>query len=105
MNGRSKACFWRSRKLYFWSSADAVKYLCLLSLKRHIIIIMPSRKDDVSEDPPTINPYEVLGLSEKASPDDVKSAYRKQALKHHPGMILAVISFIAITALIILCHT
>lgn len=27
---------------------------------------------------------EVLGLSVGASPDDVKTAYRKAALKHHP---------------------
>lgn len=35
--------------------------------------------------PPTINPYEVLGLEREATADDVKKAYRKMALKHHPG--------------------
>ncbi|PGH08522.1 hypothetical protein AJ80_07842 [Polytolypa hystricis UAMH7299] len=46
---------------------------------------MPARDQDISEDPPaSINPYEVLGISEKATADEVKSAYRKQALKHHP---------------------
>ncbi|KAJ4408338.1 hypothetical protein N0V91_003342 [Didymella pomorum] len=34
--------------------------------------------------PPTINPYEVLGLEREATADDVKKAYRKMALKHHP---------------------
>ncbi|KAF2621636.1 DnaJ-domain-containing protein [Macroventuria anomochaeta] len=34
--------------------------------------------------PPTIDPYEVLGLEHEATADDVKKAYRKMALKHHP---------------------
>ncbi|KAI8935165.1 hypothetical protein NX059_007758 [Plenodomus lindquistii] len=36
------------------------------------------------EGPPTIDPYEVLGLEQEATADDVKKAYRKLALKHHP---------------------
>jgi len=35
--------------------------------------------------PPAIDPYEVLGLEIEATADDVKKAYRKLALKHHPG--------------------
>jgi len=35
--------------------------------------------------PPTVNPYEVLDLEHEATADDVKKAYRKMALKHHPG--------------------
>ena len=31
-----------------------------------------------------IDYYEVLGLSRSASEQEVKSAYRKMALKHHP---------------------
>ncbi|ERF68395.1 hypothetical protein EPUS_03713 [Endocarpon pusillum Z07020] len=38
----------------------------------------------IDDSPPPINPYEVLGLDVQASADQVKSAYRKQALKHHP---------------------
>lgn len=37
------------------------------------------------EGPPTIDPYEVLGLEPQATADDVKKAYRKMALKCHPG--------------------
>lgn len=37
--------------------------------------------------PPTINPYEVLGLEREATADEVKKAYRKMALKHHPGKL------------------
>ncbi len=40
----------------------------------------------IDDSPPSINPYEVLGLDTQASADQVKSAYRKQALKHHPGI-------------------
>lgn len=41
---------------------------------------------DEQDGPPSINPYEVLGLEPEATADDVKKAYRKLALKHHPGM-------------------
>jgi DnaJ family protein C protein 9 len=42
--------------------------------------------DDITEgEPPTIDPYEILGLERTATADQVKSAYRKAALKHHPG--------------------
>jgi DnaJ family protein C protein 9 len=45
----------------------------------------PKEEDLVENEPPSINPYEVLGLEKTASQDEVKSAYRKAALKHHPG--------------------
>jgi len=43
--------------------------------------------NDIGEEdgPPTIDPYEVLGLETDATADDVKKAYRKLALKCHPG--------------------
>jgi len=37
------------------------------------------------DDAPSINPYEVLGIEKTATADEVKSAYRKAALKNHPG--------------------
>lgn len=35
--------------------------------------------------PPQIEPYTVLGIDKTASEDEVKKAYRKKALLHHPG--------------------
>jgi DnaJ family protein C protein 9 len=47
-----------------------------------------SAYDDISEgEPPLIDPYEVLGLERTASPDQIKSAYRKAALKTHPDKV------------------
>ena len=42
---------------------------------------------DINEEdgPPTIDPYDVLGLETEATADDVKKAYHKLALKCHPG--------------------
>jgi DnaJ family protein C protein 9 len=46
-------------------------------------------EDDIGEEegPPSIDPYEELGLETEATADDVKKAYRKLALIHHPGML------------------
>ncbi|ODA82391.1 hypothetical protein RJ55_00898 [Drechmeria coniospora] len=43
--------------------------------------------DAVDNEPPAIEPYEVLGLDRDASPDQIKSAYRKAALKNHPDKV------------------
>ncbi|KAB2570914.1 uncharacterized protein LTHEOB_11279 [Lasiodiplodia theobromae] len=42
-------------------------------------------EDLIDEEPPkSIDPYDVLGVAKDATPDHIKSAYRKAALKHHP---------------------
>ena len=46
----------------------------------------PHEEDLIADEPPSINPYEVLGIEKTATSDEVKSAYRKAALKYHPGM-------------------
>lgn len=43
--------------------------------------------DPVEGEPPTIDPYETLAVPRDATPDQIKSAYRKAALKNHPGMV------------------
>ena len=41
---------------------------------------------DIPGDPPkAVNPYKALGISKTATPKDIKSTYKKLALKHHPG--------------------
>ncbi|KAM7199452.1 hypothetical protein V8F33_004479 [Rhypophila sp. PSN 637] len=44
-------------------------------------------EDLVSSVPPQIDPYSVLSLERTATPEAIKSAYRKAALKHHPDKV------------------
>lgn len=50
------------------------------------VLIMPSKVEDLATEPPkSIDPYEVLSISNDATEDQIKKAYRKAALKNHPG--------------------
>lgn len=46
----------------------------------------PDHEEDISIDeaPTAIDPYAVLSVPQDATPDQIKTAYRKAALKHHP---------------------
>ena len=48
----------------------------------------PIEDDDLDVgEPPVLDPYETLGLERSATGDQVKSAYRKAALRNHPGTL------------------
>ncbi|KAH0544532.1 hypothetical protein FGG08_001304 [Glutinoglossum americanum] len=46
-----------------------------------------SSEDIIDEPPSSINPYEVLGVEKDATESEIKSAYRKRALKNHPDKV------------------
>ncbi|KAJ0167682.1 DnaJ -like protein subfamily C member 9 [Colletotrichum tanaceti] len=48
---------------------------------------MSSPDDSIEGAPPVIEPYEILGLEREATADQIKSAYRKAALKNHPDKV------------------
>lgn len=43
--------------------------------------------DLLDNEPPVIEPYTVLGIAKTATAEEIKSAYRKAALRHHPGIL------------------
>lgn len=42
------------------------------------------QEETLTQPPAEIDPYQILSLDKTATPDQVKSAYRKAALKYHP---------------------
>ena len=46
---------------------------------------MPRHHDLTDDEPPVIDPYEVLELERGADANQIKTAYRKAALRNHPG--------------------
>ncbi|KAG8671634.1 hypothetical protein FPOAC2_04982 [Fusarium poae] len=48
---------------------------------------MSDHEDVLESEPPIIDPYEVLNLERTATGEQIKQAYRKAALKHHPDKV------------------
>lgn len=44
--------------------------------------------EDISEKPPSVDEdlYTILGVESSATPEAIKTAYKKNALRYHPGM-------------------
>lgn len=50
-----------------------------------------SKSKKVDDQPPSVEEdlYKILGVESDATPEAIKAAYRKNALKHHPGRLLS----------------
>lgn len=51
---------------------------------------MSDIEDATDGELPNLDPYETLDLERSATADEVKSAYRKAALKNHPGTMQSI---------------
>lgn len=58
--------------------------------KKKVMDEYEEEEGDFDEEPPEINPYEVLAIDKTATESEITKAYRKAALKHHPGRSVTV---------------
>lgn len=54
---------------------------------QHSHIMAPNTEDIFDESPPSIDPYQTLGVEKSASESDIRKAYHKAALKNHPDKV------------------
>ncbi len=67
-----------------------INWLLNDTLARLHALSPPLKMDDLSTEPPTdIDPYQVLRLEATVSTGEVKTAYKKLALRYHPGKVAA----------------
>ena len=81
-NHRLRTCSLSSRALVDLRALQSCDIISVLAIQP-IDLAM----DKISEPPTDINPYDVLELQTNATSNDIKTAYRKLALRYHPGMI------------------
>lgn len=75
-------CQWLLDSTYHWIR-DLLYHLMLFTLLSTVLIVIASPFIG-NNDPPCANPYEILGVTPLAARTDIKEAYKKLSLEHHP---------------------